>query len=386
MEQLFLIFIGIATLFCLLYVWLIASYCYGWLQTKAVIDSSVQSVFVSVIIAARNEEHNIVNCLNSIICQSYSDQYFEIIIVDDGSSDNTQKLAQEFYNKHNNIRLITLNDKENISGKKQAINAAVAIAKGELVVTTDADCVMGKNWLATIVSFYVQTQAKMIVAPVSFYDEKTIFEKMQSLEFMALIASGGASLYYNQAIMCNGANLAYTKQIFKDVNGFEDIDKKASGDDVLLMYKIKKKCSNSIHFLKNREAIVYTKAKQTIKEFSDQRKRWASKGFLALNAETKRASLIVYLFNFMLLLLAILGIFCLATTTFYPAFYEICLILIGIKCFIDFLLLFLAASFFNKKQLLIYFLPEQFIYIVYVVVAGIFGAKGKYDWKGRKIR
>ncbi len=382
-EYLFFIFLILSILLCLQYLLLIGSYCYGWINAKPLAMITNESIFVSVIIPARNEEQNIINCLTSIINQRYPNQQFELIVIDDSSTDTTNKKIQQFCEDHVTCKLITLIDKE-LTGKKNAIRKAVEIAKGELIVTTDADCIMGDHWLSTIVACYKQSGAKMIVGPVSFYDEKTIFEKMQSLEFMSLIACGGGSLYFNKAIMCNGANLAYTKQIFNEVNGYEGIDDIASGDDVLLMYKIQQCYPKGIHFLKHTDAIVYTKAKSTLKEFIEQRKRWASKGFKILNTETKYVSLIVYLFNCVLIVL-ITGFFCLPTTSLHLIFFEISLIIIGIKCIIDFLLLFLAASFFKKKIFLVYFLPEQFIYILYIVVVGLFGIKRKYKWKDRNI-
>ena len=184
--------------------------------------------------------------------------------------------------------------------------------------------------------------------------------------------------------MCNGANLAYPKSVFDEVNGFEGIDNKASGDDVLLMYKIQKKHPRSIRFMKTEFGIVYTKAQQNWKGFVQQRKRWASKGFSAMNKETRAVSLLVYFHSFSLILLPILSLLCLRNSAIYLPFMEICLILGLIKCFIDFLLLFLAASFFKKKMLLIYFLPEQILYLFYISVIGLVGTVGKYEWKGRQ--
>ncbi|MGZ4049206.1 MAG: glycosyltransferase, partial [Bacteroidia bacterium] len=241
MERLFLILLFFAIFLCAAYFLLIASYCYAWIKMKGTKLNNNDLVFVSIVIAARNEEKNIINCLDSIIKQSYNANKFEIIIIDDASADLTNKLVSDYSERHPNIKLISLREDGKNVGKKFAIRKGIEKAKGELIVTTDADCSMGENWLRSVVSFYSGTNAKMIVSPVCFQNEKSIFEKMQSLEFIALIACGGSSLYYNKAIMCNGANLAYPKEVFMEMNGFDDIDEKASGDDVLLMYKIKRK-------------------------------------------------------------------------------------------------------------------------------------------------
>lgn len=383
-ANLFFLFSLILITFGVAYFAIIAAYCYAWVKQKVpTFGINTSKTSVSIIIAARNEEHTISNCLNSIIKQSYFTKEVELIIVDDHSSDDTIKEVQKIADQHSNIKLISIPKQDN--GKKQAISAGIKMATGELIVTTDADCIMGPEWLCTIVNFFNQSNAQMIVSPVCFYDEKNGFEKMQSLEFMALMASSGASLYFNKAIMCNGANLAYTKKVFYEVNGFENIDRSASGDDVLLMYKIKRKYPKGVQFLKHPDALVFTKAKSTLKEFFNQRIRWASKGFRALNPETKIISLIVYLFNLLLLASLFIG-FGYSNSDFHLPILKIGLILLGIKCIIDFLLLFLAGTFFNKKRFLIYFLPEQIVYILYIVLIGLFGFIGKYTWKDRNIK
>ncbi len=383
MELIFWIFISIGICLCFFYFFLITKYCYGWIKTKEVEPGVDSAVYASVIVAARNEGKYLRNCIDAILSQDYPAEKFEIIIVDDHSEDSTLQIILDYSEKYPQVKCLQL--PESKKGKKNAIEAAIEITKGELIITTDADCEMGSKWLTTILSFYTQTNAKMIVGGVSFHKEKSLFEKMQSLEFLALMASGGASLYFNKAIMCNGANLAYTKCVYKEVGGFSGIDEKASGDDVLLMYKISKRYPAEIRFLKSKEAIVYTNAKERLNDFIQQRKRWASKGFFALNAETQRVSLLIYLFNFYIVFMPLIGGLCFVNTPFCLLFLQICLILVGIKCFIDFLLLFLSASFFKKKRFLLLFLPEQIIYMIYVVLLGLLGSIGKYEWKGRKI-
>lgn len=380
--MLFWILVAIGALLCISYFILIASYCYGWMQlddSDLPVDTSVR---VSIIIAARNEEHNLRKCLDAILAQNYPKEKLEIIVVDDHSEDATLEIIRSYSEKNKNIKCLEL--PKNTIGKKSAIAHGLNNSNGDLIVTTDADCEMGINWLSTIVAFYKKSEAKMIVGPVAFQDENSVFKKMQSLEFMALIACGGASLYFKKAIMCNGANLAFEKNVFQEVKGFDENDKKASGDDVLLMYKINERYPGEVKFLKNLSAVVYTKAQETIGQFTKQRKRWASKGFFALNTETKRVSALIYLYNAYLVFIPIIGGVCLLNSPFYPVFIGICLILIGFKCFIDFLLLFLSASFFKKKKLLLFFFPEQIIYMIYVVVFGFIGSIGKYEWKGRK--
>lgn len=368
---------------CILYVVLIGCFSYGWSRTDNYSVLEKVNSKVTVIVAARNEEKNIADCLDALILQLYSADLFEICVVDDSSDDNTVSIVKGYIQKHAHIRLIELKGSGR-EGKKKAIGYAIATSDSELIVTTDADCTMGQDWLSTIVSFFKNSGAGMVVAPVAFNNEKNVFEKMQSLELMALMGSTGGALYFNKPILCNGANLAYKREFFLGAGGYSGIEEGLSGDDVLLMYKMNKKYPHSVHFLKSKDAIVRTGAKKDLREFIEQRKRWASKGFAVMNPETKAVALLVYCFNLVLVVLGLLSAFSSVKWGLGLEFFRICLILTGIKCFIDFLLLFLAASFFDKKHYLLFFLPEQFIYIFYVVVVGLLGNRGKYVWKGRR--
>jgi cellulose synthase/poly-beta-1,6-N-acetylglucosamine synthase-like glycosyltransferase len=386
MEQFFYILVYLLLFLALAYSTVILGCSIGWMKTKGDVEIDDDlSTKVSVIIAARNEEYTISSCLRALVNQSYPIANMEIIVVDDASEDSTAEHIKRFCEQYAFIKHISLSGKNGEYGKKKAMQKAIEQASGEVILTTDADCIMGMDWMRIMVSFYNKTKAELVAGPVCFNKEKSIFEKMQSLEFMALLASGGGALYFNKAILCNGANLMYTRKAFLQVNGFRGIDANPSGDDVLLMYKISKQFPGKLKFLKNEDAIVYTKAKQTLTAFMQQRKRWASKKFSGMNAETKGISLLVYTFNLLLAALPVIALVRHHPICALP-FYKIWLLILLIKCVIDFLLLFLAASFFNKKKELIFFIPEQLLYIPYVVITGIAGLLGTYDWKGRKIK
>jgi cellulose synthase/poly-beta-1,6-N-acetylglucosamine synthase-like glycosyltransferase len=369
----------IACLLCAAYVLMIVLFSVGWIRTGHSVTVPSAMVSVAVVIAARNEEDTISACLDALLLQSYTGEV-NIIVVDDHSEDRTADAVREYCIRYPRIRLLNTEG----SGKKAAITTAVQGTDAELIITTDADCVTDAEWLESIVSFYEETDAVMIVAPVAFVNEKSMFEKMQSLEMLALMGSTCGSLYFNKAILCNGANLAYTRKAFNEVRGFEGIDRQPSGDDVLLMYKIRERYPKGLRFLKDHRAIVSTPAKASLHEFVEQRKRWASKSFAAFNAETKWVSALVYLFSLFILLMAVLSPLASVNSGICLSFFQICLILTGIKCVFDFLLLFLAASFFKKQRYLYLFLPEQFMYVFYVVLTGLLGKRGRFEWKGRK--
>jgi len=240
--------------FFILYAVLIFYYWYHWERLPSFEAKENAILFVSIVIATRNEEENLPMLLKSILAQSYPRHLFEIIIVDDFSTDNSVKNIQPFLS--GSVRVIQPVLDRNSSSKKKAIETGVMSAKGELIVITDADCIPGTQWLQTIINFYTEKKAVFIAAPVKFQYEDSVLQIFQALDFMVLQGITAASVSANFHTMCNGANLAYTKEVFLEVDGFSGIDKISSGDDMLLMYKIWRKHPQNVHYLKSKKAIV----------------------------------------------------------------------------------------------------------------------------------
>jgi glycosyltransferase involved in cell wall biosynthesis len=156
-DPVFIIYIALAA-FGIVYTFIIGMYTLGWFRLKTEnIKDSAPSTIVSVIIPCRNEESNIENLLGDLIQQNYSENGFEILVVDDNSTDRTTEKVRAFIHQKNRsfIKLIQVNE-ENHQGtfKKKAIQLAIEAASGDLIITTDADCRMGKNWLKSVVDFY----------------------------------------------------------------------------------------------------------------------------------------------------------------------------------------------------------------------------------------
>lgn len=295
------VFYLLTFLVCGAYAALMFSYLIGWNKTNTVKPETLNlkpETRVSIILPARNEEQNILNCLSSLHKQTYPLDKFEIIVVDDHSSDRTAEFVYSL--DIPNLKLIQLSKAQ--SGKKQAITEGISKASGSLIITTDADCEMGKDWLSSIISFYEEKKPKMIIAPVLLKDEKTIQEIFQSQEMTVLTASACASLHYNLPILCSGANLAYEKDTFLSVNGFEGVNKIATGDDVFLMLKVHKNFPNEIKYLKSKEAIVFTHPEKSSSHALRQRKRWASKSFSYGFSYITWIAVLVFFTNFLILL------------------------------------------------------------------------------------
>lgn len=377
----------------MLYAGLIIYYRVGWKSLKAFPaepDGSTK-VFISVIIPARNEEANLPALLESLGKQSYPKNNFEVIIVDDHSSDSTGSIVSGF--PLPNLKLIKLEDhvQDSINSyKKKAIEIAINQSRGELIVTTDADCITPPGWLATIASYYrSKKKPSMIVMPVVIERAKSFIGVFQSLDFMTLQGVTGGSVAQGFHAMCNGANLAYTRDAFDAVKGFTDIDHLASGDDMLLMDKIQRHQAGSIQYLKSDDVIISTCAMPTIHDFLHQRIRWASKTNQYKQSSILLAAGTVYFFNVLIMALCIAGLINnrghellgLKATTL-----SFLIIILLTKILIELYFLLPVARFFKREGQLFYFPFIQPLHIVYTILAGALGFFGSYKWKGRKVK
>lgn len=333
---------------------------------------------VSIIVAARNEAGNIAKTLDNLLAQRYNKELTEIIFVDDHSTDNTAEIIRSYSER--GVKLIVLNEDRALNSyKKKAIQTAIGQASGKLIITTDADCRMGDMWLQTIVSFYEEKKCKMISSPVAFFEERNFFERAQSLEFLYLIGLGASTIGNKKPSTCNGANLAYEKEAFYEVGGFKGIDDLASGDDELLLHKIAAQFDNNIEFLKNEDAIVYTHAKPTLKEFIQQRKRWASKSTRYKNKSIIFLGVCIWIFNLTILINIGIGLF----IGFYL---KLAFVQLIVKMLIEFVFLRGVTGFAKRQKLLVLLPVLNILHIIYIVYIGIAGNSGKYNWKDRMVK
>jgi cellulose synthase/poly-beta-1,6-N-acetylglucosamine synthase-like glycosyltransferase len=351
----------------------------GWNRVKRPeIKHSGLTTRVTILIAARNEEEKIHLTIEDILAQDYPKELTEIIIADDHSTDRTSEIISSYAAR--GVKLLQLKeDKPLNSYKKKAIAEAIRLSTGELMVATDADCRMSKKWLSSIVGYYEMHNPVMISSPVSYFEEKTLFERMQTLEFYTLVATGAAFIGNKHASTCNGANLAYRKDVFYEVDGFKGIDDLASGDDELLLQKVAVVYPGKIGFLKLYDAIVYTHAKANLQEFLQQRRRWASKSVKYKDKKVVAVVVGLWVFN-VSVFLNFLGGF------YNSAFFEVCGLQLLMMALLELILLLPVTLFFRRTSLLILIIISIPLYVAYFVYIGLIGNKGKYLWKGRMVR
>jgi cellulose synthase/poly-beta-1,6-N-acetylglucosamine synthase-like glycosyltransferase len=351
----------------------------GWAKVKfAPAKNASFKTKVTILIAARNEEEKISLTIEDVLAQDYPKHLLEVIIVDDHSTDNTAAIISSYADR--GVKLLKLNEKEPLNSyKKKAIAEAIGMSTGELMVATDADCRMGRAWISSVVGFYESNDLVMISSPVTYFEEKSLFELMQTLEFSYLIGIGAAFIGNGRASTCNGANFAYRKDVFFEVGGFNGIDDLASGDDELLLQKVAERCPGKIGFLKQTEAVVYTHAKHTLKEFMQQRRRWASKSTKYKDKKVVAFGICIWLFNVSILVNAALG--------FYDIyFFKLFLVQFLLKYLFEIIYLLPITGFFKRTylvSLLVLLIP---LHVVYFVVIGLMGSNHKYSWKGRVVK
>lgn len=386
-----MVFISISILLIVPYALLLLFYRKAWNEIPVFNpkeQDNAELPFVSVIISARNEETKIADCLNSMAGQSYPSSHFEVIVINDHSEDNTAEIIASYSHHYPNIRHIELADfvtgKKLNSYKKKAIETGVSLAKGELIMTTDADCIAPQDWIYTVASYYRKNQSAMIASPVNIMVPinasriQMFFYAFQILDFTTLQGITGAALYKRFHYMANGANLAYPRNIFLEVNGFNQIDSLASGDDMLLMEKVRTARPNHIHYLKCQLSTVTTFPESTLKSFFNQRIRWASKSSTYQDYKIKMVLALVYVVNVWCVLL-------LGASIYQHSFWHLAVFLV-LKIILELLFLYPVAKFFDHQKLLLWFVPLQPFHIIYIIIAGWLGSFGSYKWKGRRVK
>ncbi|GAA4342400.1 glycosyltransferase [Flaviaesturariibacter amylovorans] len=370
-----MILLTVAFCLWLAYAALIAFYRRGWQRSpEATAMAPAAGIPVTVLVPARNEAERLPALLAALSAQQYDRGLFSVLVLDDHSTDNTAAVAR---NAGGNVSVLSLDAAA--QGKKRAIEAGVKAAAGSLIVTTDADCVPGPHWLPLLVAQHTAGYSAFIAAPVRYRDPQTVSSIFQALDFMTLQGITAASVSTGVHSMCNGANLAYTKEAFEAVDGYRGVDRLASGDDLFLMHKIALRYPGRVHYLRHRDAIVDTDAAPGWRAFWKQRVRWASKSAHYTDRRITAALALVYFFNLWFLVLAIAGFW---NTDNWTG----TLVLLLLKTVVELWFLAPVARFFGQQHLLQWFPLLQPLHIIYTVAVGALSSFGTYEWKGRRVK
>lgn len=364
----------IAFAFLFFYSLVLAWLAIGFLRTKFFVSKRQHAQTpLTIIICARNEEKHIALCLHSVLNQHYDKKNYQLILINDASTDNTVQQAESVLkNSDLNYKIIS-NPKQ--KGKKQSIAYAMQFAQHDLIVLRDADTFNTSHlWLQTISDFFQEEKPDLIIAPVALSDNIGTFWALQAVENNILAMAACGSAFYKKPFLCNGANLIFTKQAFEKTQGYASHLDIASGDDIFFLEDLKKIPDTKISYLKSRDAIIHTYPCRSFGELLKQKVRWASKF-------KRNKNLLNFLLAAITFFVNALWIFCFVGLYISPLHKSLCLTFIFSKIAFDLLLLFLVSRFIKNKGLLFYGVPVGFVYPIYAAIVGLISLFMKPKWK-----
>jgi cellulose synthase/poly-beta-1,6-N-acetylglucosamine synthase-like glycosyltransferase len=375
----------IAIVLTSLYFVMVMYFFVGWLRLKKADTPADDSnlPFVSVLIPVRNEETHIKACIEAIFKQQYPAQLFEVIVIDDYSTDNTLSAAREINQR--NLLVLDLQQYLGKPGdyspnKKKAIALGVKNARGSLILTTDGDCLMNELWLRSMTDYYRANTFKLVTGPVMIKPAKNPLAWFQQLDVLNMAGITGATVRNNFPTMCNGANLMYSKKVFVEVEGFKGNHEVPTGDDIFLMHKINEHYPHAIGYVKNREACVFTKPENSLNGFIAQRVRWVSKSKQLSDWKVSAVLVFAYFFN-LYILIAALAALQPGEMNWLPL-----AVAAGGKVLSD-LIFDIPVTYFFSKMILLLLLPViEIFHVFYVVIIGALSLSGRYRWKDRLIK
>lgn len=324
----------------------------------------------TIIVPFRNEAENLPLLLDSLSKLNYPTELLEVLLIDDDSEEVFSAQHTMF-----SVRIIK-NIRISNSPKKDAILTAMQYVNTDWIITTDADCVVKKNWLLALNNYIALHDVSMIAGAVTYDCNDSFLHHFQQLDLASLQGTTIGSFGIEKGFMCNGANLAYTKSLFKELNGYEGNDAIASGDDVFLLQKAMAHFPEKVHYLKSKNNIVLTKPLDDWKSLFYQRVRWASKTSSYQSSFGIRLGLVVFIGN--------LGIICSIWFAFFGllSFLNVGLLFLT-KFIVDSILIYKANLFLNKGKIH-YLVLSSLLYPFFSVSVVLYCLFGKYEWKGRR--
>ncbi len=351
---------------------------YNRIKSYKAKSSSAETSF-SIIIPFRDEQMNLHDFLESIALLDYPRDKFELIFVDDNSADFSVNVINKWRMANGLIQTTLIeNLRLSKSPKKDAITRAMPIIENKWIITTDADCIVKPKWLQTFNSYILEHDVEMLAGSVIYDGENNFVNHFQRMDMLSLQGATIGSFGLEKAFMCNGANFAYTKSLFLEIDGFEGNSDVASGDDVFLLQKAVAKKPKQVHYLKADDAIVRSKPMHSWLQLLHQRVRWASKTNYYQSEFGSDLALVVLLANFAL-------VFSCGLCVFNILSWKFILVLFVAKAVPDMILLIRANQYLRRGK---FFVPilSSIIYPFFCVLVVLFAIFGKYKWKGRSFK
>ena len=332
---------------------------------------STKEPLVTVVVAARNEEENICNLLEDLSHQTYPNDKLQVIISNDRSTDGTWSIIKEFSNKYDNIHGIQISElSDEMTPKKNALTKAIESSEGEIIISTDADCRVSATWVKSIVeSFDVEVGVVVGYSKVDTNPNK-FFYQYQAIDFLALMTANAGPFGWNQSWAGSGQNIAYRREAFNDIDGFNPVAHQTSGDDFYLVQAISRISEAKYNI--NSMGFVKTRPMETVQNFISQRTRWASNSKKLFNT-----NLLFLLFLFVNLFVNII----ILSSILYRPFWQFLPFIFGFKFLFDTILLFYGSDLFETKIKFFPYLIWLLLQPIYTILLAILSLAGKYQWK-----
>ena len=334
----------------------------------------------SIIIPFRNEAERLPELLQAIASLAYPNDCFEVLFIDDESTDDSVKMIQLFKEQYPSITICILkNNRISAAPKKDAITVAINKAKFEWIITTDADCIVPQQWLFSFHEFIKSNKVEFIAGPLLYKSSNTFIHQYQLLDNLSLQGVTMGSFGQGKGLLCNGANLAYTKSLFNLLSGFDNNKHIASGDDIFMLENALNTFPEKVGYLKSGRDVVFTFPEDTWKDLISQRVRWAKKTGKQKSVLTKLVGIITFLTNCCVLLFPLL---------FFASLTEFWMVVsaLFLKISVDFLLLDKTGRFFGKNISVVQVISHVYVYAFvscWVVIKSMFT---NYTWKQRRHR
>jgi len=334
---------------------------------------------VSIIVSMHNEEKNVSACLDNLLIQDYPKNKFEIIIVNDRSTDNTEKIIREYCKKYPFIRLITIQEiYSEIAPKKNAIDQAIRLSKSDIILLTDADGRPTSKWVKKIISSFTD-ETGMVIGYAPYKSESaeiSLAQRLLSLEYLSHAAVAAASCGIGYPLTCVGTNMAYRKSVYEELGGFGQFKSIHSGDDDLFLQRVREETQWQVRYASDPDCHVPNAPPVNWLQFYQQRIRYASKGFIyPLELTLLLTGFVLYYLSIPVLLIL---------SVWFPVLFPVVVVGVVCKAVVDYMFISRAAENLQDRRNL-YFWPLAFVlHVPYVLFFAFITQFKSYEWAGRR--
>lgn len=339
--------------------------------------------FVSVVMAAKDEEATIQACLESLLHQDYPSGRYEVIAINDRSSDRTGEIIDMLARQYPHLMAIHMSDEilPGLTGKQRALVHTYDKCRGEFVLNTDADCVAPASWLRGMVAHFHADTGMVLGIPVCHakHERAKLFTKLQSLDMVHLLGYAIGAAAWNRTTTCIGNNMAYRRRAVDELGGLVALPDSVT-EDAVLAQAMEYQTNWKVDAALAPDTVIRTHAAEDLRRFYRQRKRWLVGGMRAYRSEVFLLNLL-YAFHVLLVALPFLALFG------SPEWWTLGVIALALKLTADTVICYTMCRRVNRLDLLRYLLPYEFFLIAYSVVVGT-GAflTRRVVWKGQRYR